>query len=528
MAAVIAVLAIGVIGAPANARAEAGGQVFRWAFQGDAQSLEPYGVNETFTLGFLGNVYEGLVRRDPDLRLEPALAERWEILDDGTWRFHLRRGVRFHDGSAFDADDVIFSAERVRADGSDLKNRIPKGTRITKVDSHTVDFTPPEPTPILHAEWATWYILDSDWARAVGAVEPAGLDESTESHVATHANGTGPFRVVERQAGVRTVLEVNHAWWDTPIHNLERVEFTPIGADSTRVAALLSGAVDLIFPVPVQDLRRVDENPAGTRALVGPELRTIFLGMNQSSASIASVDGDNPLRDKRVRAALYMAVDADLIREKVMRGLSRPTPLMISPTLLGDAPPLTRLAHDPEGARALLAEAGFPNGFRVGLDCPNDRYVNDAEICQAVASMLARVGVRVDVSATPKAQFFQQVFAPRYDTDFYLLGWTPGSFDAWNVLHNLLACRNAGDSAGRFNIGGYCNPEVDRLTRAVHTEFDRGRRDAMIRRAFEIAADDIAYLPLHQQSLAWGVGPGVTVEQRADNQLLLYRVRLDR
>ena len=506
----------------AAAAAPAAAKTFSWSFQSDARGLDPYILNETFTLAFLGNVYEGLVRRGPDLEIRPALATRWERPEPTRWRFHLRRGVRFHDGGAFAADDVVFSARRARAEGSDLKPRIPPGTRVIAVDDHTVDFVTPAPNPILISEWATWYIMDREWCEANGAAAPSSATAGGGNHANRHANGTGPFRIESREPGVRTVLVPNPDWWDAPRHNLSRAVFTPVAEDGARVDALLSGRVDLAYPVPAGDVARVDANP-GTSVLSGPELRVIFLGMDQARAELprSGAKGRNPFRDRRVREAVHRAIDADEIRRTVMRGRADPAALLISPKLFPAAAGFERPAFDPARARALLAAAGYPGGFRVTLDCPDDRYVNDERICAAVARMLGRVGVRVDVLAQAKAGYFAKIL--RRDTSFYLLGWTPSSFESWNVLHNLLGCPDP-SGRGRFNLGGYCSPELDRLAARALAEPDPGRRGALFRRAFEISVRDVAYVPLHLQRLAWGKRDGVSVVQPADNSLLLRRV----
>ena len=504
----------------------------RYAFQGSLSSLDPYALNETFTLGYLGNIYEGLIRRGADLGIEPALAEKWEIVEPTRWRFHLRKGVKFHDGSTFSADDVVFSANRVRADGSDLKTRISQDTKVVKVDDHTVDFVTTKPNPILHVEWATWYIMSKSWAEKNGAVKPQSVTAKDQKNYATlNANGTGPFKVLTHEPDVRTVAEVSTGWWDKPEHNLTKVTFTPIGSDATRVAALLSGQVDMAYPIPVQDQRRVDSN-GSTSMLVGPELRTIFLGMDQHRDELAysNVKGKNPFKDRRVREAFYRAINVDAIKKKVMRGLSSPSALMVAaaPGINGGDDPKNpkykRVEYDVAKAKALLAEAGYPDGFEVGMDCPNNRYVNDEAICTAAVSMLAKIGVKVNLLAQPKAQYFAKVLAPKLDTSFYLLGWTPGSFDAWNVLYNLHGCYSTDTGRGKFNLGRYCNPKVDELTDKVLTETDATKRTAMIHEAWAMTTEELAYIPLHQQAVAWGVGDKVNLKQRADNQFVWRHV----
>lgn len=502
-------------------------ETLRFAFQGDANSMDPYNLNETFTLGFLGNIYEGLIRRNANLEIEPALAESWEIIEPTRWRFHLRKGVKFHDGTPFTADDVLFSADRVRADGSDLKTRLSADTKVVKVDDYTVDFITPKPNPILIAEWETFYIMSKKWAEEHGAVKPQQATGNEENYATRHANGTGPFKLVSREIDVKTVLEANPDWWGnaTKKTNVTRVEFRPISQDATRVAALLSGELDMAYPIPVQDQKRVNANP-GTKVVVGPELRTIFLGMDEYRDELlySNVKGKNPFKDKRVRQAFYQAINIEAIKKKVMRGLSNPSAMMVAPGINGWSDKYKRLPYDPKKAKALLAEAGYPNGFEVGMDCPNDRYVNDEAICQAVVSMLAKVGVKVNLLAQPKAKYFKKVLAPNFDTSFYLIGWTPSSLDAHNVLYNLLNCYDPKTGRGKFNLGRYCNPEVDKLTDKILVETDQNKRNALINKAWDLTLGDIATLPLHQQALSWGVRDNVSLKQRADNVFLIREV----
>jgi peptide/nickel transport system substrate-binding protein len=498
----------------------------RFAFQGELKSLDSYSLNESFTLGMLGNVYEGLTKRDKDLKIIPGLAESWEQVEPARWRFHLRKGVKFHNGEDFTADDVVFSAERVVGANSDLKTRIqPAGTKAVKVDDYTVDFILPSPNPILHYEWDTWYIMSKKWAEAnnTGAVQPVSGQQM--SYAALHTNGTGPFMITEHQAGVKTVFKKNPNWWGKPEHNIDDAIFTTISNDATRVAALLSGDVDWIDPVPLQDVQRV--NASGVAEVQqGPELRTIFLGFDQMRPELKSsnVKGKNPFKDARVREAFYLAIDENAIAQRVMRGAAVPSALMISPLLFDLAKDFKRPAPDPDKAKKLLAEAGYPSGFEVEMDCPNDRYVNDEAICQAVTAMLARVGIKINLNAQPKSKYFAKVLqAGGYDTSFYLLGWTPGSFDSWNVLANMYRCRDEKGVGGNNNLGGYCNQKVEELTNKILVEADKGKRDQMIEDAYKIAQEqDWAYVPLHQQALAWGVSKKLKVVQRADNQILLY------
>ncbi|WP_244543251.1 ABC transporter substrate-binding protein [Bosea sp. CRIB-10] len=500
-------------------------QTLRYANQGELKSLDPYTVNETTTNAHLGHPYEGLTARGKDLKIEPALAEKWEISADGLkWRFFLRKGVKFHDGSDFTADDVIFSADRVRAQGSNFTTRIPTSAKFVKVDDHTVDVILTAPNPILNAQWDTWYIMSKKWAEANNAVAPTPAAATTPSHASLNANGTGPYRIESHQPGVKTVFKLNENYWKKIEGNIKEIIFTPISSDATRVAALLSGEVDVIEPVPIQDIQRVNAS-GNAQVLTGPELRTIFLGFDQTRDELleSSVKGKNPFKDPKVRQAFYQAIDIETIKSRVMRGLSTPSPLMIAPELYPHAG-FTRAKFDTEAAKKLLAEAGYPQGFELGMDCPNDRYVNDGQICQAVVGMLARIGIKVNLNAQPKAQYFAKVLKPGgYKTSFYLLGWTPGTFDSHNVLYDILGCRDvAGSSRGESNLGNYCNKKVDELTDKILVESDTAKRNAMIGEAYKMTVDEFSYIPLHQQALAWGVSKKVKLAQRADNSVLLY------
>jgi peptide/nickel transport system substrate-binding protein len=503
----------------------ASAQTVRYANQGELKSLDPYTLNESTTHGHLGNVYDGLIARDKDLKIIPGLAESWETPEPNRWRFHLRKGVKFQNGDPFTAEDVVFSANRVRAKGSNLQSYIPADANVVKVDDHTVDFILSSPNPILHALWHSWYIMDKKWAEANNAVEPTPVAATSPSYASLHTNGTGAFTVESHQPGVKTVFKVNPNWWRKPEHNIKEIVFTSIGSDATRVAALLSGEVDIIEPVPVQDIGRVDSSP-NAQVLKAPEIRTIFLGMDtlRDELLYSSVKGKNPFKDVRVREAFFKAIDVELIKTRVMRGLSEPSALMISPLLFPLAKDFTRPKFDPDGAKKLLTEAGYPDGFEVTMDCPNDRYVNDAAICQAVVGMLARIGVKVNLLAQPKAQYFAKVLKPGgYQTSFFLLGWTPGTSDAHDVLNQILGCRDDPKvNRGEANLGGYCNKKIDELAAKVLVEPDTAKRDLMIKEAFEILQKDYGYIPLHQQGLAWGVSKKLSLPQRADNQVIFY------
>ena len=494
----------------------AAAKTFRYADQGDVLSMDPYMFNEAVLLNFTGNMYEPLVARGKELELVPGLATDWKQTSPTVWRFHLRRGVKFHDGTPFTAEDVLFSLQRAGADGSDVKMYVGAIKEIRKIDDYTVDIVTHEPFPILPRMISLWYIMPKAWCEKNNAERPVDVRKGTENHASTHANGTGPFMLKSREPGVRTVLVPNPNWWGKSEHNVTEAIFTPIGNAATRVAALISGEIDMMEPVPLQDIPRIQANP-DLRVLQGMEARIIFLGMDQKRDELlfSDVKGKNPFKDKRVRQAFYQAIDIEAIRSRIMRGTSIPTALMIAPVVNGFATELNqRLPYDPEAAKKLLAQAGYPNGFEVGMNCPNDRYVNDAEICQAVAGMLARIGIKVDLAAETKAIFFPKIL--RRDTSFYLLGWTPATLDSHNPLFALMSTPGAGGQ-GQFNLGAYSNPSVDQLTRQIASESDAKKRQAMIAEAFRLHAADIGHIPLHQQPLIWGMKKNVELVQQADN-----------
>ena len=501
----------------AGAHTAAAENVLRWAYQADAPSLDPHGSASTFVVSLLGNVYEPLVALNGDMQLEPALAVKWETVEPTRWRFTLRQGVRFHNGNAFNADDVLFSLERLRDELSIFRGWLSSVAAIEKVDDYTVDVITTQPNPILPNLWTGLYMMDKEWSEENGAIRPSSAADNVESYAGRNANGTGPFVVAERESGVKTVFRSHAAWWGEAKHNLDRVVFTPIKQDGTRVAALLSGELDMMFPVSLQDINRIDQND-GTQVLIQPELRTIFLGFDQFRQKGLGTDTDtNPFLDAKVRKAVYHAIDAEAIKSKIMNGLSEPAATVISPLLFSRANELSRYPHDPETARALLAEAGYPDGFSTKLDCPNNRYVNDELICQALVSMMARIGIKVDLNARPYNQYAKDVKRPNQNFAIFLLGITPTGLDSFYMLSNLMATYDRERGLGNINFGQFSNARIDEITGMVESELDIQKRDALILEAYRIVHDEAYYVPLHQQSVVWSVRDGVSVKQRADD-----------
>ncbi|HEY1798424.1 MAG TPA: ABC transporter substrate-binding protein [Stellaceae bacterium] len=506
-----------VVTAPA-----AGAASFKWANDGDARAMDPYTFNETVQNSFLANIYEPLIRRAKDLTLEPGLAVKWESTAPDTWRFHLRQGVKFSDGTPFTADDVIFSFNRIRGKNSAQRSQVATIKEAHKIDDMTVDFVTDGTDPILPQELTGMLIMSKAWCEAHDAVENVVFGKG-ENYALTHAMGTGPYVLTLREPDRRTVVDRNPGWWGKLDGNVDHAEFDVISNASTRVAALLSGEMDMIYSVPPQDEERLAHTP-GIKLIQGPELRTIYLAMDQTRPELlfSNVKGKNPLQDVRVRRAFSLAIDEDAIVKRVMHGEGHVTWLMYGPGVNGyDAVLDHRPPVDLAKAKSLLADAGYPDGFQIQMDCPNDRYVMDEQICTAIAGMLAKVGVKVDVYARTKVKFFSDVSYPNYKLSLSLQGWTPATYDAHNVFYTLLASRDPKTGRGQTNNGGYSNPEIDKLTDEMAHELDPKKRQALIDQAAKIAQDDVATIPLHQQVIVWATRDNVSVVQPADNNFYL-------
>ena len=497
---------------------------FTFANDGDANSMDPYTRSETFLLTFTQNFYDPLVRRDRKLKVEPALAESWEALDATTWRFHLRHGVKFQEGQAFTADDVVFSWQRAAGPGSQINSYFQAVKDMKKVDDFTVDVITKVPDPIFLEEITGWVIMSKAWCEAHDAVQPIDLTKPGENYATRHTNGTGPYILDIREPDRRTTMHANPAWWDKISGNATEVTFNVIANAATRVAALLSGDVDMIYTVPPQDVARLEKAP-DIQLWMAPELRTVFLGFDIARPELlkSDVKGKNPFQDKRVRQAFYQAVDINAIHQRVMRNQSHSTGLMYGPGVGGfEEKQDVRYPYDTEAGKKLLAEAGYPNGFGVTLDCPTDRYVNDEAICQAVTAMLARIGVKVTLIAQTRLKYFAEISNPDYHTSFYMLGWTPNTYDAWNSLFNLLGSRNG--TRGVFNDGGWTNAKFDELLDKAAVETDQAKRQEEINEASQLAKDDVATIPLHQQVIVWATRSTIDLVQLADNYFPLRYV----
>jgi peptide/nickel transport system substrate-binding protein len=500
--------------------AAAPAQTLRWASQGDVQTMDPHSQNESLTNAINGQVYESLVNRGKRLEIVAVLATAWQQTAPTRWRLALRANVRFHDGSAFSAADVVFSVQRARAGSSDIRVYATALGEPTVIDPLTVEFVLPQVNPVFLQHLTTVQIMSRAWAEKHQATQPLDYKNQQEGHAARHANGTGPFMLVSREPDVKTVYRRNPAWWGKLEGNLQQVVYTPIKSDATRSAALISGEIDLVLDPAPQDIARLRRTP-GVKVIDGPENRVLFIGMDQSRERLlhGRVPGDrNPFKDRRVRQALYQAIDIETLRSKLMRGQALPTG-GITPSPLGayNDPALERrLPHDLAAAKKLLAEAGYPAGFEVTLDCPNNRYINDEEICLALAAMWAQLGVKVKVNAMPRSTYFPKL--QKYDTSMYLLGWGGSITDAETTLTPVLRSRGA-DGVGTWNFGGVSNPKLDELAAASSREPDPAKREALVKAALAEQHAQIHHLPLHRQVIPWAARANVELVHRADNWL---------
>lgn len=502
-------LSIALAAVPAAAE-----NVLRWTSQGDALTLDPHSQNEGPTNAMNGQIYESLVTRDAALALQPELAESWTSAEDG-WTFKLRQGVKFHDGADFTAEDVVFSFERANTESSDFKEQAKNVASVEVIDDHTVKLVTDGPNPILPNQLTGILMMDKGWAEANNVVKPQDFKAKEESFAARNTNGTGPFKLISRAPDELTVLEANGDWWGKGQFpgNIDRIEYRPIGNAATRVASLLSGEVDFVLDPPLQDLKRI-EGADGLKVSTVAQIRSIFFGMDQGVDELRSsnIKGKNPFKDAKVREAFNLAIDKAAIQRVVMEGLSFPTAMITPPGVLGNTPELDEsYGFDLEKAKALMAEAGYADGFSIQLDCPNNRYNNDEKICQAAVAMLAKIGVKVNLDAIPKAQHFPKI--QNRTSDFYMLGWGVPTLDSHYVFAYLL------EKEGSWNATGYDNARVNEITQLITTETDIPKRTALIDEAWHIIKAEMPYVPIHHQVIAWGMSDKLDVPIASDDAM---------
>ncbi|MEO9823258.1 MAG: ABC transporter substrate-binding protein [Paracoccaceae bacterium] len=499
---------------------------FNWASTTDPQTMDPHAVNSAPVLSFLNNIYEGLVRRGQDMSIEPSLATSWEPLEgENGWRFNLRQGVTFQDGAAFTSDDVMFSYERASNEAADVRSWFAPVTEVRVVDDFTIDFVTSAPNPLFPSSIANFMILDRDWAEGNDAALPA---RDAENYATLNVNGTGPFMVSSRDPGVKTTLAPHAGWWDEASHNVTEATFTPIGNAATGLAALLSGDIDFIQPIPLQDAEQV-ESREGFKVLEGEETRVIMFGFGHEHDALlysSDVTDANPFTDPRVRLAAAHAIDLASIDRVIFRGKIEAASQLVPAGISGFSEANTsRPEYDPEKAKALLAEAGYPDGFSFGLKCPNDRYINDEALCRAAASMFAAVGLNAELSTGPVRDYWPQLRED--DFDMYLLGWSPGTFDMEHPIRFLMHSQDDEKKLGSWNFGNYSNARVDELLPMIQQEIDPSKRQMLVDEVVTITQEEVAYIPLYTQPLIWAAKDNIDLTQRADNFFMLRWVTVN-
>ncbi|ADT85476.1 ABC transporter substrate-binding protein [Vibrio sp. Vb2880] len=464
------------------------------AYDADPVSLDPHEQLSGGTLQLSHMVFDPLVRYTQDLDFEPRLATSWERLDDKTVRFHLREGVKFHSGNTMTADDVVWTFDRLQ-NSPDFKAIFEPYEKMVKVDANTVDLVSKGAYPLV-LQTAT-YIFPMDSKFYTGKTED-GKDKSEivkhgNSFASTHISGTGPFIVTQREQGVKVDFERFKDYWDKDSKgNVDHLKLVPIKEDATRVAALLSGDVDMIAPVAPNDHKRV-ESAKGVDLVTLPGTRLISFQMNQSN--------NEALKDVRVRQAIVYAINNEGIVDKIMKGFATAAGQQSPKGYAGYNPELVP-RYDLKKAKALMKEAGYEKGFTLTMIAPNNRYVNDAKVAQAASAMLSKIGIKVDLKTMPKAQYW-----PEFDkcaADMLMIGWHSDTEDSANFSEFLTMTRNEETGKGQYNCGHYSNPEVDKLVEASNVETDPAKRAQMLQNVESILYKDAAFVPLHWQNLAWG------------------------
>jgi peptide/nickel transport system substrate-binding protein len=503
--------------------ANAAGNVLRWANSTDVTSMDPDAVYVILNASFLGNIYEGLVRLDRNFKIQPALATSWTRVDDYTWRFKLRPNVKFQNGDPFTADDVAASLMRAADANSPYRPAAYWIKDVKKIDDLTVEVISTEPHATALNDLTGLYILDKKWMAEHDALRAVNPAKGEKSYADEHANGTGPFQLVSRRPDDETVLRVNPNWWDKPEHNISEVIYRPMSSDATRVSALLSGELDLVTPAPLQDVGRL-EHSDGVKPMVGTSTRIISLNFYPGAAKLndSNVTDKNPLADIRVRKALYQGLNFDLLSSRIMRGLTKPAGTSVAPQVQGYSKALDvpSAPYDPTAAKKLLADAGYPNGFEIGFDCPVGNYVNSEQLCQAIGSMWSQIGVKVHLNMVPFSNYTGRVLGKK--TDVFILGWSNApQLDAFSYLTNVMS------SKGTWNPGGYKDPKVDDLIEQVRREPNMEKRLALMADAFRLYKQDFATIPLFAEPMIWGAKKNLNIFQGSDSIVRLYWARFN-
>ncbi|CAN7406783.1 ABC transporter substrate-binding protein [Pseudorhodoferax sp. LjRoot39] len=494
-------------------------KTFKWSSASDIPTMDIHSQNNALGNGVHASMYDSLVYyNSKTFKPEAQLATEWKQVSPTQVRFFLRKGVKFSDGSPFTADDVVFSLTRAMAKTSNYAVYAQGIDKVVKVDDTTVDVMLKAPTPTLVNQLTELRIMSRAWAEKNKSVEPKDIKTQDETFAHRNAMGTGPYMLKEWQPDQRMVLVANPHYWGKNPSNVTEIVYTPIKAQATRLAALLSGETDFVLDPSPQDLGRLRSN-ADMKVMDGVENRTLFLGMDQFRDELvgSSVKGKNPLKDLRVRKALYQAIDIGAIQRVTLRGLGESTGTLVSPQVNGWTKKAdVRWPYDAKAAQKLLADAGYPQGFEVDFACPNNRYINDEAVCQAITAMWARVGVKAKLRTLPLVTYFPMI--QRYEASIYMLGWGVPTFDALYSLQSLVRSVGAGGD-GNYNVGRYSNPQMDALVERVKVETDLKNRNELIEKALILSHEDVSHLPLYNQVIPWAMRKNIEVVHRADNRL---------
>ncbi len=489
-------------------------KAFRWASSADHSSADPHGQNQIGNNNINGQVYEQLVKRGKKLDIVPGLAQSWAQVSPKAWRFQLRKGVKWHDGSPFTADDVVFSVKRAQGDTSTFRVYARALGEPRRVDEHTVEFATPVPNPVMLETVALLQMMSKAWCEKNNVQRAQDFSKKEETFASRNAMGTGPYMLVAREPDVRSTFRRNPNWWGKHEGNVDEVVYTTIKSDATRMAALAAGDIEFVLDPPLQDIERLQKD-ARLKIYREPENLVFFLGMDQARDELlyADVKGRNPFKDRRVRLAFYQAIDTEAINRVVMRGLAVTSGVILpNPEGAGIPRELNKRAfpYDLAAAKRLMSEAGYGNGFSVEVDCQNVRE----SVCTAVAGMLARIGVRVKVNALQNPRFFAKGQAR--DTSFYLLGWGGPNTDAIFSLQPLLHGWNKqGD--GDYNWGNYKDEKMDALIDRAKVEMDSVKRQALVNEAIAIQRENVYHIPLHRRMSPWASRANVEVVHRPDS-----------
>ena len=497
------------------------------ALSADVTSIDPHYHNLTPNSNVAEHIFETLVTKDPRSKLKPALAESWRAIDDLTWEFKLRRGVKFHDGGDFTAPDVVFSIDRVPNVPNSPSSFATYSKQITEkivVDPYTIRFKTATPYPLMPNDMSTIFILSS---RAAKGATPAGA--ATEDFNNGKATiGTGPFKFVRYAKGDRIELTRHDAYWGTK-SAWDKVTLRIITADPTRVAALLAGDVRAIENVPTSDIARIAKsNDLTLYRTVSHRLMYLHLDSNRDRSPFVTDKAGkplekNPLKDLRVRRAISKAINRQALVERVMEGAAVTSGQLMPEGMFGYTGALKPEAYDVDGAKKLLTEAGYPDGFALTLHAPNDRYVNDEQIAQAIAQLLARAGIATRVEAMPSSVYFTR--ASKLEFSLMLVGWAADTAESSSPLKALLATFNKEKGMGATNRGRYSNPKMDETLTQALAIVDDTKRERMLQLATEIAVNDLGIIPLYHQHNLWAARKGITYSPRTDERTLAHEFR---